>query len=63
MLLMKTIESLSIDILRLQEEVSECKAAIKDAAHSAEDKPWKKIWLERYKSLLPGNTFKPFYIS
>ena len=54
------IEKLQIRIIQLEEEVAECKAAIKDVVHYAEDKPWKKRWLIRYHSLLPGNKFEPF---
>jgi hypothetical protein len=52
---MQEIEELKLEILRLMDKLAECRAAIKDAAHSAEDTPWKIWWLSRYSSLLHGN--------
>ena len=51
---MSTFKDLQFEILRLKNENSECKAAIKDVAYSAADTPWKKWWLIRYSDLLPN---------
>lgn len=49
---MQDTDELRLEILRLKNELIECKAAIKDAIYSAENTPWKKWWIARYSYLL-----------
>lgn len=46
---------LLLELIRLKDEISECRAAIKDAAFPAVETPWEKWWLARYAALLPNS--------
>lgn len=47
-------EELKLKIIQVEDNLQECKAAIKDAAYMAVDTEWKKLWLARYSALLPN---------
>ncbi len=49
---MQNNEELRLEILRLKNELTDCKAALKDVIYCAEDTPWKKMWVVRYSYLL-----------
>jgi hypothetical protein len=52
------LEDAKIEIVKLRDELLECRAAIKDAAFFARDSPWVKSWSARYSALLPGDPDK-----
>ena len=49
---------LKIKIIHLEDELADCKAAVKDAFCNIEPSSWKDWWVSRYKKHMPNDPIK-----